>query len=627
MTKGLPLVGRLLEDLGIESLIIVDDEWETASRPTREAVVGEVEAALQGEDSPERQGVVAALAGLGLEESGPWRELLQNRWDAGDEPAREALATQLVAQQGNASEHLPTIATWFGDDGPTLFQLTPERWNAEGKELLDEATGSIICLFDELLGAGRKGTVLLQAAMADKRAEDRFFFGLLTGTIERSSEETKTETLQREFSSDRVIAIAKDRIAEPAEFAARLRLVVQLTYHDGLRTIAKTAIDDAMGDTMKRLDALTVADFDRIVIETARREGTWEADELLRLVGLWERSERRTHMLAKRSEIEHLLARIRVARPLSASREPTSSRVRELRRLDLYATQGINEAYLPIELGDVFSLDGQEHVLLVQPCDMVVRKGVRARDPRVVPLTAIERTEGGPPAGPSDAFYHLEYYESSEGKQAYIDFRKIAFLPLSVLDLVSFRLDGETTIDPTTAPPVGAFASMQKRFEALAKAFKVVHADVAAAEDLMATEERAAAEKLAAAEKVAAAAKPARGQKAAAKAPAETEGARLRRLAWDPYRGDAALTLTPTRSGAELRFGLRRVGRMLPPHASTALTRFHQYRSRPAFEADFAREYPAASSEAVPVVPRARSGGAHSHRSRRWRSSVEGESR
>lgn len=603
MSKGLPVVQRLLVDLGIEQLVIVDDEWRSATLPTLEAVLGAVQSALLGEDSPERQRVVAAFADLGISESGDsWRDLLIRRWKDGDDSVREALEAKLV---GPLSPVLTTIASWFGEDGPNLVQLTPERWNAEGKSLLDGAKGSVICLFDENLGAERKGTSLLLAALAEKRPEDQFFFGLLTGTIERSSEETRTATLKHDVKSDRVIAIAKDRTTEPtapSEFADGLRIVVQATFHAGLRRMAKTAIDDALAETTNRLDGLTVADFDRIVLETAQREGTWEADELLRLIGIWERSERRTQMLAKRAEIERFLARIRVARPVAARLEPASPQVRELRRFELHAAQDINEAYLPIELGDVFSLDEEAYVLMVQPCDMVVRKGgIRGRDPWAVPLVAIVRTEGGMPNGPSDAFYHLEYYESSPGKEAYIDFRKMAFLPLAVLDLVSFRLDGNATIDPSATPPTAAFASMQKLFRTLAKTFKVVRADVAAAEKLMATEERVAAEERAAAEKLAAA-NPARGQKAAAKAPAETEGARLRRLAWAPYTGDAALTLTPMRLDAELRFGLRRVGRILPPHAATALTRFHQWRSRPAFEADFAREYPEASPSAAPAT-------------------------
>lgn len=594
MPKGLPVVPRLLADLGIETLIVVDDEWEAAARPALEEVIGWMQATLFGDNAPEKARIGAALADLGLDTES-WPELLRSRWDAGDDSARAELAARLVASETDTSGRLPAIAAWFADDGPKLLQVTPERWNAEGEGLLDQAKGSVICLFDERLGEGRTGTTLLQAAMAKNREKDRFFFGLLTGTVEVSSEVTRTATLQRDVTNERVIVIAKNRAYEPPEFAARLHLLVQLTYHDGLRSIAKTAMKEAMEDTGKRLDALTVADFDRIVIETARREGTWEADELLRLIGIWERSERRARMLARRGEIEQLLTRIRVARPPSAKREPASPRVRGLRRLDLYATEDINATYLPIELGDVFSVGEKEYVLLVQPCDTMVRtKGTRGRQPDVAPLAAIIWTDTAAPDGPADAFFQLEYYEATEGKKAYLDFRKVTLAPLAVLDLVSFHLDGEATIDPDAPSPTAAFPSMQKRYEALAKAFKVVHADVAAAEALVAAEQRAEAEKLVATEK------PARGAKPAVGAPTETEGSRLRRLAWAPYTGDETLTLAPSRSDTELRFGLRRVGRILAPHAAAALTRFHQWRSRPAFEADFAREYPEPPSGAGP---------------------------
>jgi len=104
----------------------------------------------------------------------------------------------------------------------------------------------------------------------------------------------------------------------------------------------------------------------------------------------------------------------------------------------------------------------------------------------------------------------------SPGKEAYIDFRKIALLPLDVLDLVSFRLDGNAAIDLRAAPPTAALASMQKRFETLAKIFKAVREDVAAAEELMAMEARTAGEKLSTIN-------PTRSQKAVAKTPRETE--------------------------------------------------------------------------------------------------------
>ena len=599
MPKGRSVVQQLLMKLGVEQLIIVDDEWESATLPKLEEVLGAVHKALLDEDLSERQRVDAAFADLGLNESEDlWREQLSRRWGKGDDSVRKELAAKLA---GPLTSVLPTIASWFDEDGPKFVPLTPERWNTEGKSLLDEAEGSVICLFDENLDAGRKGTSLLQTALAEDRPEDRFFFGLLTGTIERSGEEARTATLRHDVKNDLVIVIAKDRTAEPtapSEFADGLRIVVQATYHASLRHMAEAAIHDALAETTSRLDKLTVADFDRIVLETARREGTWEADEFLRLIGIWEHSERRTQMLKKRVEIERLLARIRVARPDKARLEPASQQVRELRRFELYATQDINESYLPIELGDIFSLDELDekvYVLMVQPCDIAIRKnGVRSRDPWAVPLVEIARAENGIPDGLSDAFYHLEYYELSPGKEAYIDFRKIALLPLDVLDLVSFRLDGNAAIDLRAAPPTAALASMQKRFETLAKIFKAVREDVAAAEELMAMEARTAGEKLSTIN-------PTRSQKAVAKTPRETEAVRLRRLVWAPYKGDAGLTLTPTWRGDELRFGLRRVGRILPPHAATALTRFHQWRSRPAFEADFAREHSEASPSAVPA--------------------------
>jgi hypothetical protein len=616
MPKGLPVVPRLLTDLKIESLVIVDDEFETAGRPAVEEIIGAVRSGLAAAESPERARVLAAFAELGVAESGPWDEQLRRRWEAGDDVAKDELAARVVGSEGTVarplSAALAAIASWFGEDGPALVTMTPAQWEAGGKELIDKATGSVVCLFDEELGPGRKGTLLMQAAMADSPAEDRFFFGLLTGTTDRAGEDARTETLQRAVESDRVIVIEKGRAAEPDEFAARLRLVVQLTYHNAFRSIARGAMTSAMGKTTEHLDALTVADFDRIVLLTATQEGTWEADELLRLIGIWERTFRREEMLAKRGEIEALLSRIRVARPSSAQPEPASALVRQLRHFELYAGDDINAAYLPIELGDIFSLgDGREYALMVQPCDIVVRKdGTRNRDPRVAPLVAIaQKANGTPPGGPTDSYHHLEYYESTEGGKAYLLFTRVALLPLSVLDLVSFRPDGAAALDPAGAAPAGLLASMAKRHRVLARAFKVVDEDVAAAEAMLAAEH--AATELKAGEKPAVAATPNRGKGTAASAPAETPGARLLRLAWTPYTGDNEVELGPARSGGELRFGPRRVGRILGPQAAAALLRFHQFGSRPAFEGDFAREYvQAAPSErpaeaaAAPAVDR-----------------------
>jgi hypothetical protein len=565
MTDDLAVVPKLLVDLKIESLIIIDDEWETTSRPAVEDVIGEVRGALLGEDSPERQRISAVFDELDLKETGPWDEQLRRRWTDGDEAVQERLAAQLVGRRsdspGPLAAALPTIASWFGENGPRLVQLTPRQWDTDGKRLLDDVKGSAICLFDEELHTGRKGTSLMEAALAEKRPEGRFFFGLLTATIPSSSEEAKTESLQGQLSSDRVIVIAKDRTTDGAQFADRLRNVVLATYHDSLRTMAKDAITNAQEETTRRLDSLTVTDFDRIVLETAHREGTWEGDELLRLIGIWERSERRTRIFAERDQIEQLLHRIRAARPATDNVEPASSRVRELRRLELYATDDINRAYLPIELGDVFSLDGEEWVLLVQACEMMVRKnGQRARDPRFAPLAAITQP-GVPPDISSGAYYRLEYYAASTGNEAYVDFRKVALLPLSVLDLVSFRFDGQASIDPTIEAPAGAFASLRKRYGVLAKEFKTVLKDLEVAE------------------------KPPAGNLP------KDERSRLERLALAPYQGEAGLKLIPIRTTTELSFGLHRSGRILPPHATAMLTRFHQWRSRPAFEADFAREY------------------------------------
>ena len=135
------------------------------------------------------------------------------------------------------------------------------------------------------------------------------------------------------------------------------------------------------------MERLSTPDFDRIVFGSSRREGVWEPDTLLRVFGILMRREARSQ-LYQDADISTAVAEARrisaIPEDVAAAldEESASPEVLRIQRFESYESDDeLNQFHVPIELGDIFERDsnGQRYILLVQPCDLMVRPKWKAQ--------------------------------------------------------------------------------------------------------------------------------------------------------------------------------------------------------------------------------------------------------
>jgi hypothetical protein len=121
----------------------------------------------------------------------------------------------------------------------------------------------------------------------------------------------------------------------------------------------------------------------------------------------------------------------------------------------------VNQAHLPLELGDIFEIGQKRLILVAQPCDLMMRPdGGRCLEN----LTLLKITG----TGSSTNSFLLEHFDEESGQRGYAKFRSSYHVSADILDLVVFSDEGKCVFDPSSSPPsllqtawVNRFAKIQ----------------------------------------------------------------------------------------------------------------------------------------------------------------------
>jgi hypothetical protein len=200
------------------------------------------------------------------------------------------------------------------------------------------------------------------------------------------------------------------------------------------------------------------------VFVSSNREGVWEPDTMLRLLGIYQQRETRKQAIrddSLRSASENIRRISGVSTPIST---PPSSALWDILHLENYEDAGtLNELHRPTDLGDIYEREGGRRYILIAPkCDLMIRTkgGYRGSDSDLTKegiLTAIEQGEPKNSLG-----WKLEYYCSGHW---FVDFKKAFSVKLLCLDLCVFNADGSAKFnlnDPVSQLLIPAWTKRHK---------------------------------------------------------------------------------------------------------------------------------------------------------------------
>ena len=561
----------LLSSVGVSRIVVVDDEYAFDV----EYLLG-ICSELAAPDA-------AALPHLGdVDFRDPylvWTRGVRDVWRSLEDTARHGLLVKARARQAASADRTAdgesddaqeagdfraatSLEEVLGDLSECEFiTLSLAKWEERSEELLtDEKAASMLLFFDrdfsrEREGATEEGLRLLLSV----QSRDVRYCGLISHNFSVGGEYEAWDSLSNEYGlmRDKFLVIAKERLkgdrADEYGFLGMLRLAALSSRYARVKSMAWSLFDDSVEAAKGALDRLSILDFDRIVFESSRREGVWEPDTLFRVFSILIRRDARAQMHGDGDLFDAIAEARRVsAVPESIAHafgnEVISQEAVRIQRFETYdGGEELNAIHAPLELGDVFenASTGRRYILLVQPCDLMVRPdGTRSHDGKLGRMgTMVELVLGG--AKEKDWWGDLPFYDERTGKSAFANFARAHQVRLAVLDLCVIGTDGVAEVGVHSACPELVIEPWRARFARLQKFFRGVLDGYGQLDK-------------------------------------KQVGKRLRALALP--RLSTTLSVAATANSQTVRYDFKRVLRLRQPWSAALFTAYAQYLARTAFE-------------------------------------------
>ncbi|HDR7417814.1 TPA: hypothetical protein QCX17_002250 [Bacillus cereus] len=329
-----------------------------------------------------------------------------------------------------------------------FIQVSPSKWINEKEELLSTADESnkILCFFDQELkydeeyDSKREGIELLKEILALKN--ENIVCTLITHltTIESEIDYWKTLSEQHSLKLSDFLTLSKRRVDSNVELASGIRLTLLNHKCESLKDYAVEITNKANELASKDLSKINVYDFYHMVLKSSEKEGIWEAQTLFRIHSIFQ--ELHSRKLALETETRQCInSNISMLRGLIGKENQTTNTSWEIRRKELFYDENLNVLNLPLQNGDIFFFEQIEknYILLAQPCDLMIRKNGN-RKFRTGVLAEVVST---PPS--TESYITIPYFDSRNGRGAFVNFKSIITIDLDILDLSIFNEDGKCT--------------------------------------------------------------------------------------------------------------------------------------------------------------------------------------
>ncbi len=366
------------------------------------------------------------------------------------------------------SERDQSARTYFnrivGEAAETLY-FSLKQWEKHKDTLLAEAMEKpTLFIFDEdfsLEGQSKTHGRRLIGETHTVNTGYKFVYALLTHNAQNDDQEL---SLQNDIAKDEpalaeyLLVIAKSRLSDNGDrFAERMKQLLLYRLFQLLKR--KLTHETAQASTLavSEIEKLGIESFERIILGTSRFEGAWSPETLVRVIGVYQQQHIRQNI---RKDAELHLA-VREIDPIcevqTTKTDSVTTQAQRLQQDEIYEPgEKINGVHVPIAAGDIFKdAQGQQYILLAQPCDLMVRSdGLRRkeRDPRqMAPMALVSKvsSEYKKQGLPSDQ-YELPHFVPKERWS--VKLNEIYQLPIWLLDMAVLNEDGKCSLrDDQTA--------------------------------------------------------------------------------------------------------------------------------------------------------------------------------
>lgn len=479
--KSIEVVHKLLNVLGIQRVVYVDDYFEFGATQVIEHVAAGLLAARKDELQP------LFIADLG----GPrpdWEADITEWWETADALARTTLIEQMHdlhlipdAADRLAAGALQSLLPSHVDYCP----VSPQEWVSRREVWLREASvdNRLVCLFDKQFSylppgdtVPLNGLAMLEHAVQAVQAEmkgynGRVLFGIFSHQFPVEGEQAQGARIcsKRGIPSNVFLPISKWRYDKPDQLAEGIQMLMLNLYAGSMKNTVKEAMTAACRQACEELDQLDVFDFDDMVLQSSLNEGVWEGETLVRLFLLLQKRHGWEELLSA-TTASSFNALVQTARELAYPRlfmDHGSDKALEMRRLELYVEgPALNRVHAPLALGDIFEINASKrYILLAPPCDLMVRSGKddeRGRRGKIanelqwVELFRIhdiraDQLEKMTP-GQLRVSGFLQHYK--KGNLGRISFKDRITVSIQVLELAVLNSDGTCQLDLGNLPTV-----------------------------------------------------------------------------------------------------------------------------------------------------------------------------
>ncbi|TFB17518.1 hypothetical protein E3V93_13235 [Microbacterium sp. 3H14] len=471
-------IAPLLEELGIELVINLDDTWSLAAEDHEAVATAVITSEDFAREAVRQLEEIDSANVEGVDQSNPSsiNDRLEEIWPSLEPDARTSLSQGAKAALADAAADLgeeernDEIAAQA-----RLQRLFSAKVEFRGLGMNDWAT-----IRDEILAADRPvlllvdkdfskeegggettGSTLLKQIVDAKNPA--IFAALLTHTArDEDGELAVRQTLERteQVEPGRILVIGKYRLKDHATMTAAIRDLLVLPVGEKLRALARKALEVASERARERLEE--IQPYTLIgAVASAQKEGSFELDQPLRLVARAQREATleimRDISFAEDLEVLRSSKRVRTYL-LSAQAGPQLTRVLHESVFEQGAI--VNALGLPIEIGDIFRAEslfpparGQQapkprhYVLLAQVCDISMRhRGAREPEVPTFVLHEFRAVAERPAQRLHSRFHGVGHFDPTSDEIWGVNFGGRIAVPSIAVDATVFNEDGSSLI-------------------------------------------------------------------------------------------------------------------------------------------------------------------------------------
>lgn len=390
------VTGELLDAIGAESLLVVDDEAFSAFDYLTAVATAPNDIENIGDEELDPR-----------TENAAWSQSVQEAWEQRKEDERASLLQEARQLLRTETRFDLSPLHWLQEIFPSgrIRIITPQTWEAEGEQLTADEPPPLVLFDQDLGGYSRTGIDLLREYRGGRKTEVGLQrpAGILSAIVSEQGELLSgTPGELEKVPGGSLMMISKAHLSEDklGEAVQLLRLTGNLPHLESARDHVLNGLVEDMQQAAEATRGLPPRVLEDLVYRSSYVEGAWEGGTLARVAGLLLTEATRDRELGDNQLAEVVTKARRLARSVDDAAPESPTEAGRLHRIENYAPQEwINQLRLPIANGDLFRLDGADEprffVLVAQPCDLVLRPAGKrdVDDARLLPI--VQRKHDG----------------------------------------------------------------------------------------------------------------------------------------------------------------------------------------------------------------------------------------